>query len=182
MRVEECTSACARVGVEVRETEREKEHMHEGERERECAWLLLLYVFFLLGLPYANWAHAGVLFYLKSSLQSLDLSLTFLYSIFRGFSLPCLLATAILDSFSLFYLPNKPTCLHLNLAKIHSLPTEITDLVSGVMKLRFLMCHHRKNSVRDKVLGKKWIYSERNTLHRVWAITEDECSLERWHG
>ena len=31
---------------------------------------------------------------------------TFLCSIFAGFSLPCLLATTILDSFSLFYLPN----------------------------------------------------------------------------
>ena len=36
------------------------------------------------------------------------------------------------------------------------------------MKLRFLMSHHRKNSVREKVIGKKWIYSdiERSTLHR----------------
>ena len=34
------------------------------------------------------------------------------------------------------------------------------------MKLRFLMSHRRKNSVRDKVIGKKWIYLERNTLHR----------------
>ena len=34
------------------------------------------------------------------------------------------------------------------------------------MKLRFLMSHQRKNSVRDKVIGKKWIYLERNTLHR----------------
>ena len=33
---------------------------------------------------------------------------TFFYSIFTGFSLPCLLATVILDSFSLFYLPNIP--------------------------------------------------------------------------
>ena len=31
---------------------------------------------------------------------------TFFCSIFAGFSLPCLLATTILDSFSLFYLPN----------------------------------------------------------------------------
>ena len=31
---------------------------------------------------------------------------TFFCSIFAGFSLSCLLATAILDSFSLFYLPN----------------------------------------------------------------------------
>ena len=29
------------------------------------------------------------------------------------------------------------------------------------MKLRFLMTHHRKNSVRDKVIGKKWIYLEK---------------------
>ena len=37
-----------------------------------------------------------------------------------------------------------------------------------LMELRFLMSHHRKNSVRDKVTGKKWIYSdsERLTLHR----------------
>ena len=34
------------------------------------------------------------------------------------------------------------------------------------MKLRFLMFHSRKNSVRDKVIGKKWIYLERNTFHR----------------
>ena len=24
-------------------------------------------------------------------------------------------------------------------------------------------------------LGKKWIYFERNTLHRVWAILEGKC-------
>ena len=36
----------------------------------------------------------------------------------------------------------------------------------GSPKLRFLMSHHRKNSVGDKVIGKKWIYLERNTLHR----------------
>ena len=36
------------------------------------------------------------------------------------------------------------------------------------MKLMFLMSHHRKNSVRDKVIGKKWSYSdsERSTFHR----------------
>ena len=35
------------------------------------------------------------------------------------------------------------------------------------MKLRFLMSHHRKYSVRDKVIGKEWIYSdsERSTFH-----------------
>ena len=34
------------------------------------------------------------------------------------------------------------------------------------MKLRFLMSGLRKNSVRDKVIGKEWIYLERSTLHR----------------
>ena len=34
------------------------------------------------------------------------------------------------------------------------------------MKLRFLMSPCRKKSVRDKVIGKKWIYLERSTLHR----------------
>ena len=35
-----------------------------------------------------------------------------------------------------------------------------------LMKLRFLMSHRGKNSVRDKVIGKEWTYLERNTLHR----------------
>ena len=37
-----------------------------------------------------------------------------------------------------------------------------------MMKLRFLISARRKKSVRDKVIGKKWIYSdsERCTLHR----------------
>ena len=49
------------------------------------------------------------------------------------------------------------------------------------MKLRFLMSHCRKNSVRDKVTGKKWVYLERNTLRRerVWAISEGKCGLGR---
>ena len=29
------------------------------------------------------------------------------------------------------------------------------------------MSHLRNNSVRDKVINKKWIYLERNTLHSV---------------
>ena len=49
-----------------------------------------------------------------------------------------------------------------NPAKIHGI--WFLDL----MKIRFLMSHHWKNSVRDKVIGKKWIYSdtERSTFHR----------------
>ena len=64
------------------------------------------------------------------------------------------------------------------------------------MKLRFLMSHCRKKSVRDKVISKKWIHPERNTpqtdcrssqkagvrntVHRqrVWAVADSECSLK----
>ena len=34
------------------------------------------------------------------------------------------------------------------------------------MKLGFLMSHCIKNSMRHKVIGKKWIYLERNTFCR----------------
>ena len=35
-----------------------------------------------------------------------------------------------------------------------------------LMKFSFLMSHHRKNSVRDNVIAKKWIFLERNALQR----------------
>ena len=74
----------------------------ETERERQTPGPLapLFICFFLpLGLPYVNWASQECcLFYLRASLQSW----TFLCSVFAGFSLPCLLATAILDSCFLF--------------------------------------------------------------------------------
>ena len=106
-------SGGARGGGRESEAGRERERAHARGREREtekALWLLLLYVFS------STWAcpmQIGLsqeccLFYLKSSLWSLELPLTFLCSIFTGFSLPCLLATTILDSFSLVYLPNIP--------------------------------------------------------------------------
>ena len=75
--------------------------------ERESGLAPPFICFLPPGLPCAKWAQPGVLLYLKSSLRSSRLSLTFLCFIFTGFPLPCLLATAILDSFSLFCLPNK---------------------------------------------------------------------------
>ena len=52
------------------------------------------------------------------------------------------------------------------------------------MKLRLLMSHYKKNSARDIAIGKRWICSdsERSTLHKVWAITEEtavtmECGV-----
>ena len=94
-RVEEHASALER--------EREKERTHRG-RGGECALATpFVCVFLPLGLPYANWASQECcLLYLKPSLRSSDLPSTFLCSIFVGFSLPFLLATTILDSFSLF--------------------------------------------------------------------------------
>ena len=38
-----------------------------------------------------------------------------------------------------------------------------------LMRLKFLMSHHRRNSVRDKVIGQKWICLERSTLCRQWT-------------
>ena len=69
---------------------------HE-EKPPAQVWLLFLYVFSLLplGLPYVNWAsQEGCLFYLRSS--------NLPCFIFTGFSLLCLLTTAILASFFLF--------------------------------------------------------------------------------
>ena len=52
------------------------------------------------------------------------------------------------------------------------------------MELRFLRSYHRKNSVRDKVLGKSGciqIQREANAKGWVWAITEGESdSCEMW--
>ena len=45
------------------------------------------------------------------------------------------------------------------------------------------MSHSRKNSLRDKVIDKKWIYSglERST-DKVWAMAERECGGQMWCG
>ena len=51
-----------------------------------------------------------------------------------------------------------------------------------LMRLRFLMSHRRKNLVRNKVIGKKWIYLERNSLYRVLSSLECEASLKIQHA
>ena len=91
-------------GAVERETERERTCAHMGERER-ALWLLFLYIFFLPPGPALCKLGLGRSAVLSEVLTPvLGLSLTFLCSVFVGFPLPCLLATAILDSFSL---PNK---------------------------------------------------------------------------
>ena len=74
----------------------------------------------------------------------------------------------------------EPTYQASNFAKTHDIPNEIIPLFQHLMKLGFLMSYHRKKSVRDKVIGKKWIYLDRNTIHRVWAISEGDNSLKIW--
>ena len=44
------------------------------------------------------------------------------------------------------------------------------------MKLRFLMSHCIRNSVRDKAISKQWINLDRN---RVWCTSKDQSSPER---
>ena len=70
----------------------------ETERERETQpFAFSFYMFPAPGLPYVNWVNQECcLFYLRSSLWSSGLPL------FYFLGLPYLLATAILDSFSLF--------------------------------------------------------------------------------
>ena len=46
------------------------------------------------------------------------------------------------------------------------------------MKLRFLMSRHRKQSMRDGVIGKKSIlFIEKHTLHGVWAISKARVAM-----
>ena len=80
-----------------RKRERERERKSAHTRGRESALAPPFICFF--SSPWACAMQIGLsqeccLFYLRSSLWSSDL--------------PCLLATTILDSFSLFYLPNIP--------------------------------------------------------------------------
>ena len=51
------------------------------------------------------------------------------------------------------------------------------------------MSHCRKNSVRDKAIGKKWVYSdtERGTLHRQCGPSQranvaTKCSMVSFHS
>ena len=70
-----------------------------GSKKGEEGFVSSFYMFLSLGLSYVNWASQECCwFYLRFSLWSSDLPLFY----FLGLSLPGLLATSILDSFSLF--------------------------------------------------------------------------------
>ena len=91
-------------GVRARQSKdtRRRAPQRSGERE-SWLWLLYLYVSLSLGLSCVNWASQECCFFTWGPHSSPQ---TFFCSIFAGFSLPCLVATTILDSFSLFFLPN----------------------------------------------------------------------------
>ena len=79
--------------------------------------------------------------------------------------------------------PSQNPVLDLNPAKTHG------TWLQGLIKLRFLMSHHRKNSVRDKVIGKKWGYSdsEGSALRRQCgpaqrASEATKCGMASFYG
>ena len=80
------------------------------ERESELGLASLFICFSLPGPVLCKLGQPGVLFVLPEVLTPVFSLRTFFCSIFTGFSLLCPLATAILDSFSLFYLPNTIKC------------------------------------------------------------------------
>ena len=81
-----------------REKERESARMHEGERESERKRFgSSFYMFF---------PPPGPALCKLGLARSAVLPEVFTLVLGPSFDLPCLLATAILDSFSLFYLPN----------------------------------------------------------------------------
>ena len=76
-----------------RERERKGARTRERKKGRKVLWLLFSYVF-----P-STWAALCKLGLARSAAEVFTLVLG------PSFDLPCLLATTILDSFSLFYLP-----------------------------------------------------------------------------
>ena len=112
----------------------------EKERERErTLWLLFLYVF---SPPWACLMQTGLSQECCSTWSPHSGPQTFSCSVFVGFSLPCLLATAILDSFSLFYLPNTGKDQRQNQKKV-------TD--DGMVGW-----HHQFNEHEFEQTGKQW--------------------------
>ena len=88
-----------RAGEGGREGRRERERMHAGERGRKRFGSCSYMVFPPPGPALCRLGQPGALFVLPG---------VFTLVLGPSFHLPCLLATAILDSFSLFYLPNIP--------------------------------------------------------------------------
>jgi len=64
----------------------------------------------------------------------------------------------------------------------HSVMSSSDSNPQDLVKLRFLMSHHRENSLRNKEMGKKWIYlfkfKEKHTPQTMWAIAEGKCGHE----
>ena len=82
--------ACRPKDTKRREKEKKNKHTLAWGRERErlpALWLLFLCFFLPLGLPYVNWARQECcLFYLRSSLRSLDVPLFCFRGLFPSLS------------------------------------------------------------------------------------------------
>lgn len=50
-------------------------------------------------------------------------------------------------------------------------------LVSGLTEAQVLVSQSKRNSARDKGIGKKWIYLQRNTIH-----IQSEVCFRRWEA
>ena len=62
-------------------------------------------------------------------------------------------------------------------------PSLIHWTTRGVPRLRFLMSSLRRNSVRDRVIGKKWIYLDRNTpLTQSVDLSQKAGGPVTWDG
>ena len=47
----------------------------------------------------------------------------------------------------------------------------------NLIKLRFSMSHCRKNSVRDRVIDRKWIYLDTQSIDRLQSISKGEMRM-----
>ena len=92
-------------GVRARRSKDTRRRAPQRAGERELALAPLFICLSLPGPALCKLGQPGVLFVLPEVLTPGPR--TFFCFIFAGFSLPCLVATTILDSFSLFYLPNR---------------------------------------------------------------------------
>ena len=59
----------------------------------------------------------------------------------------------------------------------HYLSTRVHSGLRTLLKLRFFVSQSKRNSARDQVIGNKWIYLQRNTLH-----IQSEVCFRRWEA
>ena len=151
-----------------------KERARERESPSPLAPVFICFFLLPLDLPYVNWASQECF---CSTWGPHSSPQTFLCSIFQGFSLPCLLATAILDSFFLFYLPNTTNYTPLWLFRKHKEIWEQTNwdtfLVALIYGLIWKLCGY-------KISKRKWLWGLIN-LRNIYKMLFSPKSFH-FHG